>query len=608
MKKILLFCIALLVCWAESIEDFQVSMKIYPDGTLHIREDILYDFGTHYRHGIYRDIPDTIQTDFLPKKIGLGDFRVSLDGKEVPFETIYGQRAIRIKIGDPHVRITGKHHYTIGYSVEKGVLYQDRTHDAVRWNAIGTDWRVPIGNVRVLVHLPSILSKENVQIHTFTGRYGSQKSQASLQWLSGHDFIVHAKGFAPHEGLTVEVAFQRGLLGQSGAANQHMGFLDYVQAFIQYPLLLLLLFFLFTFYKEHVTPLSFSIHPVYKPPKDMDILEAGLLYDRFADTKDFPAAVVELAVRGLVRIQERAGEGFFGKKETVIQKTAKEPKDLTPTQSQLYFHILFPYEDTFILQKDETIAKRIRDGFQKINQLLYDWSVKEGYFQENPKKLRIKFLALSSFMMFVMFLLIAIVSHRYFDLALSISIVMMGVFIGFGVWKLFKGRGLERFLGLWFIFIAGSILIGFLSSFSWRELLLAPIPFLFLGMGAIVYIYYHIGLYTPKGKRVYKELQGLKEFIQRAEAAKINYFLQEDPSYLDKLLPYAMLFGLTKHWLKLYGDLHTSAPSWYQGDFDRFGDFGESASAIASYTPSGSVGGGGSFGGGGAGGGGGGSW
>ncbi|SMC08812.1 DUF2207 domain-containing protein [Nitratiruptor tergarcus] len=608
MKKILLFFIAFVISWAEHIENFKVDLTIYPDGSLHVQEDIVYNFGSLYRHGIYRDIPNAIKTDFLPKDIGLWDFKVLVDGQESPFEIIHMQQAIRIKIGDPNRTITGKHHYTISYNVAKGVLYQDEMHDAVRWNAIGTEWRVPISYAKVTVHLPPILSKSSIQVRTFLGRYGSTKNTASLQWLDDHTFEVEASKFDPHEGLTVEIAFPRGLLGQSGLENQRMGLLDYAKAFIQYPLLLLFLLYLFFFYKDHATSFSFSIHPVYKPPKDIGVLEAGLLYDRFAETKDFPASVIELAVKGFVSIEERDQEGFFANRETLIKKTAKKPQNLTPAQNILYFQILFPYGDTFILKKDEDIAQRIRSGFQSINQLLYDWSVKEGYFQENPQKLRIKFLAFSIFLLFVIFIVIVLVTHRMTDIPLLFSIGIPALFVGIGVWRLFRGRGLERFLGLWFIFIGGAVMIGFIASFSWQDILLSPIPFILIGVGAIFYIYRHIGLYTPKGVKVYRDLLGLKEFIQRAKAAQINYFLQEDPYFLDKLLPFAMLFDLTKHWLKFYEQFHSAQPSWYHGNFYHMQEFSENTSAVAAYAPSNSVGGGGSFSGGGSGGGGGGSW
>jgi hypothetical protein len=34
----------------------------------------------------------------------------------------------------------------------------------------------------------------------------------------------------------------------------------------------------------------------------------------------------------------------------------------------------------------------------------------------------------------------------------------------------------------------------------------------------------------------------------------------------EKLLPYAILFGLEKDWAKQFNDIYVSPPGWYQGD------------------------------------------
>jgi len=82
-----------------------------------------------------------------------------------------------------------------------------------------------------------------------------------------------------------------------------------------------------------------------------------------------------------------------------------------------------------------------------------------------------------------------------------------------------------------------------------------------------------------------------------------------DPLYLDKALPFAMLFGISKHWLKLYEELNVSYPYWYHGYPYGLGDFSDSMqSASTPPSSSGGVSGGGGFSGGGGGGGGGGSW
>ena len=86
-----------------------------------------------------------------------------------------------------------------------------------------------------------------------------------------------------------------------------------------------------------------------------------------------------------------------------------------------------------------------------------------------------------------------------------------------------------------------------------------------------------------------------------------------DPLYLEKMLPYAVLFNETEHWLSFYHILNAKTPQWYHGDITNMGKFSSSvnsASTSPSKSSSGGSGfsGGGGFTGGGGGGGGGGSW
>ena len=51
---------------------------------------------------------------------------------------------------------------------------------------------------------------------------------------------------------------------------------------------------------------------MYEPPDQLTPAEAGTLVDESPDTRDITATVVDLAVRGYVRISERKAEHLFG--------------------------------------------------------------------------------------------------------------------------------------------------------------------------------------------------------------------------------------------------------------------------------------------------------
>ena len=614
MKKIILFLFVLSSLFAEIITDYHVKIEVLQSGSLNIEENILYDFGEKYRHGIYRDIPYTVKTDFLPKNIGLDDFFILRDSKETKWEKVYTSSSdagdmIRLKIGDPKKTIKGKHSYLIRYSVKKGVLPKNDRFEAIRWNAIGTGWKVPIKKAVIDLYLPPSLTKGNARISTFTGRYASTSTKAKVYGIDKNHVRIEVHDLKPHEGVTVEAAYKKGLLDQSSKENTTASFTDYILAFWQWPAFGAFLLFLYRFYKEHsLSSLDkHSIAPMYEPPKGMDVLQAGLIYDRFADTKDFSAAVIELAQKGYMDI--------YKEKDLIsFKRTDKDSKELDFDEKYLLENILFPHSDLYVLTKnDPNNAQKMRKGFEKINENLYKWSVANGYMRENPKRVRKEFLK-KSFFIFIPFIILGfITSVMTIGIADTIMIGFMSVFIIAGLFIILSSKDKSgKVFGIFFtgmsLFIFSSGLISQIGGL--QKLLFTPIPFLILGAIFIYLAYRKIGDFTQKGADAYLHLKGFEEFIKRVKEDEIKRILKEDPLYLEKTLPFAMLFGKVKHWLSLYKRTETPAPVWYYGDFGSFNTFSNDLNSFSSLssTSSGGMSGGGGFSGGGGGGGGGGSW
>ena len=130
---------------------------------------------------------------------------------------------------------------------------------------------------------------------------------------------------------------------------------------------------------------------------------------------------------------------------------------------------------------------------------------------------------------------------------------------------------------------------------------------------------------TRKGVTVNHHLLGFREFIERAEKDRIKSLAEEDPAIFDRVLPYALVFGLEEKWAEAFSGMFTEPPKWYSSNSYTGGfsphifvnDLGRSISIMNksfNSSPRNSSGsrsismGGGGFSGGGFGGGGGGSW
>ncbi len=603
----------------EQIHHYDVNITLEHSGQFKVTETIDYDFGTFNRHGIFRDIPYQVKYNGIVKDLDITGFTASMDGTPVTLrEETYRSKAagkvIRLYLGNAAEYVTGRHTYTIAYRVTNGILpaAQNPEHDALRWNLVGTGWSIPIAGVTAHIYLPEVLSQNNVSLSTFSGYYGATDTKATTAWRSTHHLEVKSGMLAPHEGLTVELAFERKLLEQSGEANMTPSLLDRLKT--QWPFLALL-GYLFYFFKDLGSYLGFedkrAVAVKYLPPKGLSVLQSGLLLDKKADTKDFAAAVIELAQLGYITIEQPTQ-----KSDPILMRTDKSAESLNNNQRYLLDAVLFPNSRVFKLEKgSESIANRLREGFAYINDNLYNWAVQEGYMRENPKKTRLRYLLKYLLLLSPVILLTfyQIYQERGEDVMLLIFPIAFG---GVGLQIILTQKSwVGKLQGAVFA-VAGSfpLYIFFKEDPNGPlSLLFGPLGVTFLLLAVVFYFYQKVGEMTQKGAYAQKHLLGLERFVKRVKEDEIRRRLALDPLYLDKMLPYAMLFGHTDHWLKFYNLLQVDTPVWYSGNINNLDRFDrtmqQSATPPSSQGSAGTgFGGGGGFSGGGGGGGGGGSW
>ncbi len=128
---------------AGGLESSARSMLPYvidESGTFSVTEDIIVDFGSLERHGIFRDIPVEYEYDKDSNRlIDITGISVSDGLSPVQFEVSDEGPNRRIKIGDPDVLVSGQQRYVISYTVNDGLNPFD-DHDELYWNVTGGDW------------------------------------------------------------------------------------------------------------------------------------------------------------------------------------------------------------------------------------------------------------------------------------------------------------------------------------------------------------------------------------------------------------------------------------------------------------------------------------
>jgi len=136
-----------------------------------------------------------------------------------------------------------------------------------------------------------------------------------------------------------------------------------------------------------------------------------------------------------------------------------------------------------------------------------------------------------------------------------------------------KKRETAKGLLITFGFLAAGFGFFFLTPF------LAPFAAIGTGIGvglsgiAMAIVGSQIDIRSKEGNEIFHELKGLRMYINTAERHRIEF--HNDPEkfrgVFEKLLPFAMIFGLEKKWAKEFKDLYKDTqPDWYRGDFTAF--------------------------------------
>jgi len=572
-----------------TITDFHADYIVHEDRSLGVIERIVVDFDGLERHGIYRWIPVAYKRVVSPgAPIPAGRVRFSLrvrgvadvDGNPIPFE-VSGGNEKEIRIGDPDRTVTGRQVYVIDYALSGGLGFFD-AFDELYWQVTGTGWPVPIEHASATVLLPperalAFADSAPWQAHCYAGGPESTShAGCSAEVLSPGTYRFETRTpLTPGEGLTLAAGWPKGLIAPPPATERALqGILRWGPLGI--PLVILAGLLLWWRRRGNDPPLG-SVVPQWRPSEELRPGVAGALADQRADMDDVIATILDLAVRGYVRIVEVPPEIPLGLEPDslagkILGGVAGRKKDwelarLKPGEEAA----LRPFErETLRGVFDGASSKRLSDlknqfykDLPEIKDALYRELVQQRLFPRSPD------------------------STRKLWIGLGIGTLVVGVGLGivalqFGYWTVLPA-----------MIVSGLLVMGF----GW-----------------------HMPAVTTMGARVRREVAGLKEYIGRAEKAEIEFrdAPERTPELFSQLLPYAVALDVSDLWVRQFDGLLTEPPQWYAGTMGGFSSggfnqslasFRSSAASTLSSAPGGSSGsgGGGSVGGGG-GGGGGGSW
>lgn len=572
------------------ITDYRVAATVDGNGTTAVQLNIAFDFGTEAGHGPYLTFPLRQEIANDPDHWRMLDMTIgavsSPSGANAEVQTEEQDGNLLVRVGNENRTFTGVQTYQVNYTI-RGLIAPKQAQsglDEFNWNAVGTGWEVPITAVEVTVAGPAAVGK----VACFRGDGFTEPCQATQ---SGSAASFSTGDVGNGSGVQVTAGFPAGtftgadarierrytignmfpitpLTGGATAALAALGLgllfrrtrrgaLDQVYLGLTPGVVPAPNQQVSVGHESRQAPVAVQ----FSSPAGARPGEIGTLVDATADNRDVTATVIDLAVRGHLRIEQGDGKDWTFTRLTGERGGGAD--ELVQYEKALLSKM---FSGGNPVTTDDLRDSQYAGLLTKAREDLHTRVTKDlGWFTRNPATVR--------------------------GFAFLVGIVIIAAGVG---------------LGLLF------------GLFGWGLVGLAGIV---LGIGVLL-LNNRFGARTATGSAMLAQARGFELYLRTAEADQIKF--EEGIDVFSRYLPYAIMFGVAERWTKVFEQLaaqgrYTFNTPWYVGYGYGYGfsahGFASSMDSLAStmsssmqHATAATSGGSGFSGGGGFGGGGGGGW
>lgn len=542
LSWLLFFSSLVLVAQEEKITSFHSDITVAESGSLTVRETIqIYAAGDIFKRGITRALPLT-RRDIDNNRIGVDYIirEVLVDGKPVNYFTEKEGGDLVVYVGERDRYLSpGNYRYEILYETAGQIGFFD-DYDELSWNVNGLSGKT-MDSVGAVVRLPA--GADVISSHCYTGRQGSGDSNCTTETDEVGTLVVQANNLPSNEMLTLSVGFTKGIVTQPPEQLprtftwfERKGLVLLSSLFLVF----LFAYYIYTWRRYGVDPPKPVVIPQFSPPDGLSPASVGMLYKGHYLDDFVTASIVNLSVKGFIRIDEVVEKGgLFGLRSDKRYALArlKEADDKLPAEEQIVMRSLFRKTGSVTLtgKYDETIAMMMSD---------YHKSLKKQHGS-----------------------------------------------------VLNEGRNLKFHLVPWLAFIAYFIVMvrfvtdDLLQFTANRNALVAT-----LLLGLVSYLLYAWLIVRPGERKLHyrSAVEGLKMYLDVAEEKQLQFFNPPEvtPALFEQLLPYAIALDMEKVWGDKFEKAFLSSalepesyrPAWYGGRYVNAALFGHALNSTLSNT------------------------
>ncbi|MGH8742543.1 MAG: DUF2207 domain-containing protein, partial [Burkholderiales bacterium] len=307
---------------AERVLDFHSDIRISPNGTLTVTEIITVQAeGKQIRRGILRDFPTDYRDRYGNRvRVPFQVLLVTRNGEAEPYALERLSNGVRVRIGAPDVLLRfGRQEYSIMYRTSRQIGFFDR-HDELYWNVNGNGWSLPFERMSAEVRFEQPVPAGDLQVEAYTGPQGARGRNYQAFVRHGSVAFRITRPLGPREGMTIVVAFPKGVVAPPSRSERVDAWLESNPAIIVAlgGFLLLSIYLVFIWRRVGRDPKAGPRFPRYAPPAGLGPGSVRYLDRMGYDARGFAAALLGLGAGGYVKLREQG-------KRFELLRTAREP-------------------------------------------------------------------------------------------------------------------------------------------------------------------------------------------------------------------------------------------------------------------------------------------